>query len=157
MGTISKSLKSKIIDLARGGKNTEAISTKLVIPRRQVVAIIAAEKRKWRKAQQRALKKAREAKTFTKYKLSKEGYKCISFDTKKGYEYKGVVDLVAVKRDNKKPDRLRVILVQVKGGSAKIKKYELSRLKSARRNIEIDWLIAEKPKKKVIFKPKNII
>jgi len=35
-------------------------------------------------------------------------------------EYKGVVDLVAVKRNNRSPDELTIMLVQVKGGSARV-------------------------------------
>src|SRR3972149_1611186 len=65
----------------------------------------AAYTRKWRGAQQKALLTAKNAKTFARYKLSQEGYRCISFDSSKGYEYKGVVDLVAVKRDTRNAGR----------------------------------------------------
>ncbi len=37
------------------------------------------------------------AKTFTKYFPAKGGYQYMDFDTKCGYEYKGIVDLVGVK------------------------------------------------------------
>lgn len=105
----------------------------------------AAHTRKWRKAQRRALAIAKNAKTFTKYKLSQKGYKCISLDTSRGYEYKGVVDMVAIKRDKRNPDRLKILLLQVKGGSAKVTNEELCRLEEATRLIEVDWNVAEKP------------
>ena len=112
----------------------------------------AAHTRKWREAQRKSLATAKNAKTFAKYKLSQKGYKCISFDTKKGYEYKGVIDLVAVKRDTKNPDQLKIILVQVKGGGAKVTDEELKRLNEATKQIKISWNVAEKPSKVVRFK-----
>ena len=114
----------------------------------------AAYTRKWRGAQQKALLTAKNAKTFARYKLSQEGYRCISFDSSKGYEYKGVVDLVAVKRDTRNADRLKVLLVQVKGGSARITDHELRRLKDATRCIDVDWNVAHKPAKAIRFKRK---
>jgi hypothetical protein len=49
-----------------------------------------------------------------------------SLDSRHGFEYKGVVDLVAVKRNNRSPDELTIMLVQVKGGSARVTKEELA-------------------------------
>ncbi len=112
----------------------------------------AAHTRKWREAQRKALAMAKNAKTFAKYKLSQKGYRCLSFDTRSGYEYKGVVDLVAVKRDTKNPDCLKIVLVQVKGGGARVTNDELKRLEEAVNHIEIDWNVAEKPAKVVRFK-----
>jgi hypothetical protein len=60
----------------------------------------AAHTRKWRQAQVKAQRKARNAKTFTKLALTKMGWKCLSPDSRSGYEYKGVVDMIAVRRDN---------------------------------------------------------
>lgn len=77
----------------------------------------AARTRKWRLAQAKAQKTARNAKTFTKLALTKRGWKCLSLDSKSGYEYKGIVDMIAVKRDKKKPDKLHIMLLQVKGGT----------------------------------------
>lgn len=108
-------------------------------------------KTNWEKAQEKAHKTSKGAKTFTKVKLNKKGYRYIDFDSKKGYEYKGIVDLVAIKRDSKNPDKLEIIFLQVKGGSARIKPYEISRLKKTVKNVEISWNTAEKPKKRVIF------
>jgi hypothetical protein len=45
--------------------------------------------------------RAKNAKTFTKYLLAQHGYRVLSLDSRKGFEYMGVVDLVAAKRDKK--------------------------------------------------------
>lgn len=112
----------------------------------------AAHTRKWRRASQLAHEHARNAKTFTKYILSKKGYKCLSLDSRSGYEYKGVVDLVAIKRDKKDPDSLTLLLMQVKGGRAKVSKKELDRLQHATHHIKVRWNVAEKPTKTVRFR-----
>ena len=118
----------------------------------------AAHTKKWREAQKKAHATAKDAKTFAKYRLSQKGYRCVSFDTPKGYEYKGVVDLVAVKRYTREPDSLRMMLLQVKGGSARVTKDELSRLKIAAKRIKVGWNVVQKKGKKVEFKfPKRII
>lgn len=105
----------------------------------------------WKAAQIKAHKTSKNAKTFTKVKLNKKGYRYIDFDTRKGYEYKGIVDLIAVKRDNKNPDNLEIILFQIKGGSAKIKPDEIRRLKKSVKNVKISWNTAKKPNQKVMF------
>jgi len=112
----------------------------------------AAQTRMRRRAALLAHMQARNAKTFTKYELSKKGYKCLSLDSRKGYEYKGVVDLIAVKRHHKNPDRIEIMLLQVKGGSAKITSDELERLQAAARNVKIRWNVAEKPRRTVRFR-----
>jgi hypothetical protein len=112
----------------------------------------AAFTRKWRRAAQRAHRSGQNAKTFTKYFLAKKGYKSLSLDSRKGYEYKGVVDLIAVKRDKKNPDILRLILFQVKGGEARVSAGEIHRLQQAARRIRVGWNIAEKPSRSVKFR-----
>jgi len=112
----------------------------------------AAHTRKWRRASDLAHRSAQNAKTFTKYELSKKGYKCISFDTPKGYEYKGVVDLIAAKRSTKNPDRLQIILLQVKGGKARITSDEISRLRAAAKHVKIGWNVVQKPGRTVRFR-----
>ena len=112
----------------------------------------AAHTRKWRRASQLAHRSGQNAKTFTKYWLSKKGYKVLSLDSRKGFEYKGVVDLIAVKRHKSDPDVVHVILFQVKGGSARVSEKELQRLSKAARRLQVDWNVAEKPKKSVKFK-----
>jgi len=107
--------------------------------------------RKWRLASTKAHVTCKNAKTFTKYFLAKGGYKYMDLDSKKGYEYKGVVDLIAVKRDTNDPDVLTIVLFQVKGGSARVKEQELNRLRKAVSRIRIQWNVAVKPKKKVHF------
>jgi hypothetical protein len=114
----------------------------------------AAYTRKWRSAAIKAHRVAQNAKTFTKYELGKRGYRCISLDSRRGYEYKGVVDLVAVKRSTRKPDQLEVMLVQVKGGGTKVSNEELKRLRQARGNLKVTWNVAEKPRRTVQFRRK---
>ena len=112
----------------------------------------AAHTKKWRRASTLAHKRCKDAKTFTKYALGKIGFKCVNLDSKKGYEYKGAVDLVAVKRDRKDSDKLNIVFVQVKGGTAKVSLKEITRLKKAVKKACISWNVAEKPKNKVMFK-----
>ena len=76
----------------------------------------------------------------------------MSLDSRKGYEYKGIVDLIAIKRDKKNPDFLKVILFQVKGGSARVSKSEIDRLRRAARRIKVGWNVAEKPTRSVRFR-----
>jgi hypothetical protein len=111
----------------------------------------AAHTRKWRQAAAKAHSTARNAKTFARYALSKAGWKVVTLDTRKGYEYKGVVDLVAVRRNNRRPDELTVMLVQVKGGSARVKREEQNRLRQAAGLVRLLWNVAEKPERTVRF------
>lgn len=112
----------------------------------------AAHTRKWRRAAERAHQSGQHAKTFTKYFLARKGYKCLDLDSRRGYEYKGIVDLLAVKRHKGDPDVLHIVLLQVKGGSARVTQDEIKRLSMAIRNIKISWNVAEKPKKSVKFR-----
>lgn len=103
---------------------------------------------------QKAIKTGRNAKTFTKVALTKLNYKYLDFDTKKGNEYIGVVDLVAIKRHKNELgqlDDLEIILFQVKGGSKKVSDDEIERLKEAVKNVKITWNIAKKQGQKVLF------
>ena len=59
------------------------------------------------------------------------------------------MDLVAVKRNNRQPDRLEIMLVQVKGGSGRISEEEIKRLRKARRRLKITLGAAEMPRTKV--------
>jgi hypothetical protein len=111
----------------------------------------AAHTRKWRRASAKAHATARNAKTFARYALSKAGWRVVSFDTPNGYEYKGVVDLVAIKRNNRSPDELTVMLVQVKGGSARVTAAERLRLRIAAKKVKTTWNVAEKPGRTVRF------
>jgi hypothetical protein len=111
----------------------------------------AAHTRKWRRAAELAHRTGQNAKTFTRYFLTKKGYKCLSLDSRKGFEYKGVVDLIAVKRHKSDPDVLHIVLFQVKGGAARVTKEEIQRLSKVTRSIKVDWNTAEKPEKSVNF------
>jgi hypothetical protein len=112
----------------------------------------AAITRKWRRGATKAHATARNAKLFTKYALGKKGWKVASLDSRYGFEYKGVVDLVAVKRNNRSPDELTIMLVQVKGGSARVMKEEVTRLRRAANRLKVKWNVAAKPEKTVRFK-----
>ena len=105
----------------------------------------AAHTRKWRVAAGKAHATGRNAKTFAKYALGKAGWRVVSFDTRSGHEYKGVVDLVAIKRNNRAPDELTVMLVQVKGGAARITEAETVRLQAAAKRVRVRWNVAHKP------------
>jgi len=112
----------------------------------------AAHTRKWRGASGLAHRTGQNAKTFTKYFLAKKGYKSLALDSQKGFEYKGIVDLIAVKRHKSDPDVLHIVLFQVKGGSARVTEKEVQRLSKAARRLKVDWNIAEKPEKSVKFR-----
>ncbi|MFI5398651.1 MAG: hypothetical protein ACHQ9S_24245 [Candidatus Binatia bacterium] len=112
----------------------------------------AAHTKKWRAAADKAHATGRNAKTFAKYALGKAGWRVVSFDTRSGYEYKGIVDLVAIKRNNRAPDELTVMLVQVKGGTARVTPLELKRLRAATKLVDVDWNVVHKPARHVRFK-----
>jgi hypothetical protein len=97
-----------------------------------------------------AHKHSRKALTFTQVKLDEMGYKLkLPLLSRKGYEYKGIVDLVAIKRNNRRPDQLEIMLVQVKGGSARVTTDEIERLKNAGHKLKIRLAGAEMPEAKV--------
>ena len=112
----------------------------------------AAHTRKWRRAAQLAHQSGQSAKKFTKHLLAQHGYRYLSLDSRKGYEYKGIVDLVAVKRQKRIPDMLTIVLFQVKGGSARLKKEEIARLRDAVRRIKVEWNVAHRPRRSVKFR-----
>lgn len=114
------------------------------------------ELHKWQHAQKKAHKTEKNALTFTKYRLNKLGWRYVDFQSKRGYPRTGIIDLVAVKLDRKDPDKLRIILFQVKGGSARISKTQKARLQNALEKAEVNCNWAEKPGKSVEFgKPIN--
>jgi len=110
--------------------------------------------RKRRHAAVLALSRARNAKTFAKYELTKRGYRHISFESRKGHEYKGIVDLLAVRRTKDNPDCLDVMLLQVKGGSARVTLVELGRLRKAAKKLHVSWNVVHKPNRSVQFMKK---
>jgi hypothetical protein len=56
-----------------------------------------------------------------------------------------------VRRNNRSPDELTVMLVQVKGGSARVTEAELARLREATKRTRIRWNVAHKPAKRLRF------
>jgi len=109
------------------------------------------ELRKWRKAQRKAHRTEQNALTFSKVRLNKLGWRYIDFQSRKGYPRTGIIDLVAVRLDKRDQDKLKVILFQVKGGSAKISEDQKKRLEEAIKKVEIAFNWAEKPEKSVQF------
>ena len=65
--------------------------------------------------------------------------------------YKGVADLVAVRRNNQKPDEITVMLIQVKGGKARLAAGERDRLRTATKHVRLRWNVATKPGRSVHF------
>ena len=106
---------------------------------------------KWQIAQKKAHQTEKNALTFTKCRLNKLGWRYVDFQSKKGYPRTGIIDLVAVKLDRQNPDKLKVVLFQVKGGSARIKSKDKARLRRAVSKVEVSFNWAEKPRKSVIF------
>lgn len=106
---------------------------------------------KWQLAQKKAHRTEKNALTFTKYRLNKLGWRYVDFQSRKGYPRTGIIDLVAVKLDKQDPDKLRIVLFQVKGGSARIKSKEKARLRRAVSEVEVSFNWAEKPGKSVNF------
>jgi len=94
----------------------------------------------------------KQAKTFAKKALRENaGYRSVSFESKKGREGTGIVDVVGVRRNSINRDTIDLILVQVKGGSARIKADDLKRLHEAK--VQVSYTVATKPGKSVVFNP----
>ncbi|MCW3994777.1 MAG: hypothetical protein NWE98_01345 [Candidatus Bathyarchaeota archaeon] len=106
---------------------------------------------KWREAQKKAHKTEKNALTFTKYQLNKKGWKYIDFQSKRGFPRTGIIDLIAVKLDRKDCDKLKIMLFQVKGGSARMNKEQIVRLKNAVKKVEVSYNWSEKPDSTVRF------
>jgi len=106
---------------------------------------------KMKNAAKKAHKTDLNALLFTKYKLGKFGWKFHDFQSKKRYARTGIIDLIAFKLDKKDPDKLKIILFQVKGGSAKLDGNQISRLREACKKVEVAYNCATKPATTVIF------
>jgi hypothetical protein len=92
----------------------------------------------------------KEAVKFARYKLRKMRYRSLSFQTSKGYEPAGVVDLVAARYTHRSPDRLEILLVQAKGGKRrKVTEVEKKRLRDVKRYLKVRLVGAEKPETKL--------
>jgi hypothetical protein len=155
VSTIATLKKNQVIELLEEGKlTTEQIAAAVTVPTGTVRAIKAnltrgwykskelspAELEMWRAAQRKAHEAGQKAKMATRRFLTKAGYKCMDLDTKRGYEYKGIVDLIAVKREKKDPDLLTIVLFQVKGGKRPVvSQLELERLGKAVSMADIRW------------------
>jgi len=109
------------------------------------------EQQKWIKAKGIADRTGKNAMTFTKYRLNEKNWRYVDFQSKKGFPRTGIIDLIAVKLDRKDPDKLKIMLLQVKGGSARIKEEEKIRLRNAVKKVQVTYNWAEKPDKSVEF------
>jgi hypothetical protein len=90
----------------------------------------------WKAAQKKANRTGRWAVTMTKVRirrvLSRTRWQLVTFCGTSGSESVGIVDLLAIRKDHRKPkiggtkrgDALQIILIQVKGGSAPMPTYE---------------------------------
>jgi hypothetical protein len=58
---------------------------------------------------------------------------------------------MAIKLDKSDADKLKIMLLQMKGGSSKVEDYEKIRLEKAIKKIEVAFNWAEKPAKTVLF------
>lgn len=97
----------------------------------QTPAQKAAQTKLRRNIAQKALRSAKWARTMTKWLIthsSKDGVKwqLVEFGGKKGHESYGIVDLIAIRKNHKptgmnkkRGDLFEIILIQVKGGSAR--------------------------------------
>jgi hypothetical protein len=106
---------------------------------------------KMKNAAKKAHKTEKNALLFTKYKLGQFGWRFLDFQSKKGYPRTGIIDMIAVKLDKEDPDKLKIILFQVKGGVAKMTGDEVKKLQKACKKIEVACNYAEKPEKVVRF------
>jgi len=102
-------------------------------------------------AAEKAHEREKNALLFTKYRLGQLGWTCANFQSKRGYARTGIIDMVAIKLDKKDADKLKIMLLQVKGGSSKVKDEEKIRLEKAIRKIEVALNWAEKPAGTVVF------
>lgn len=108
----------------------------------------------------KALHTAKWARVMTKWMIShssKDGVKwqVVSFNGKAGQESKGIVDMIAIRKNHGKPearkyrgDLFEIILIQVKGGSAKFPSLEeIKRLDEVREYHRADKVILTEWKK----------
>jgi len=112
----------------------------------------AARTRKYDRIWKIAHDREKVAKTFAKKALRENaGYRSVSFESKKGREGTGIVDVVGVRRNGINRDTIDVILVQIKGGSARITANDLKRLHDAK--VRVNYTVATKPGRSVVFNP----
>lgn len=100
---------------------------------------------------QKAHETDKNALLFTKYKLGQRGWRFADFQSKKGFPRTGIIDMIAFKLDRKDHDKLKIILFQVKGGSARMDEELIKRLQGAIQKVEVAANWSEKPKKSVMF------
>jgi len=105
-------------------------------------------------AQAKALRTAKWAKIMTKWMIShsrKGGVKwqVVSFDGKGGQESKGIVDMIAIRKNHSasainryRGDLFEIILIQVKGGSARFpSKQDITRLIAVKEHHRADKVV----------------
>ncbi len=92
--------------------------------------------------------KARAAEAASKEALraycAEHGWKVAFFEGEKtGAPRTGIIDAIAWRLGRKNSDLLDLRLIQLKGGSAGVTAREITRLKAAAENVNVDWLLAE--------------
>jgi len=119
---------------------------------------IVAKSEKFKLAQKKSAKTAKWSKTMTKFIInysSKRRWQMVSFDGPGGCESRGIVDLIAIRKDHKinapglkRGDLFEIILIQVKGGSARRPSAEdIERLKKVGRHYKAKHLVLAEWKK----------
>jgi hypothetical protein len=110
--------------------------------------------RRGRSRREEGFKVEREAKTFTKKMLREKGdYRSVSFESVSGHEGTGVVDVVAVPRNKTNRNYIDIILLQLKGGEARLKEGGLRNLREAGRHLNVSYSVATKRGRSVRFDP----
>ena len=93
-----------------------------------------------KKAPYKALHTHKVSISRVKAKLKLMKWECCTFQTKRKHPLRGIVDLVAIRRSKANPDRLQIVLFQVKGGSARFPdKKDRRRLQRAPKILEIGY------------------
>jgi hypothetical protein len=93
-----------------------------------------------------AFAKARAAEAASKEALraycQERGWRLAFFEGKTGAPRTGIIDAIAFRLKRTNSDALDIRLIQLKGGGAGISGLEISRLKRAAAEAEVNWLIA---------------
>jgi hypothetical protein len=125
---------TRLQDLCAGGSKELHPSTKprmtLSVQRKAMITVVTAKKPvNWKLAQKRAARTARWAVIMTKVRIrrvmARTRWQLVTFGGPAGSESTGVVDLLAIRKDHRKPrngmkrgDGLQIVLIQMKGGGA---------------------------------------
>lgn len=98
------------------------------------------------------------SKAALKAYCAERGWHVAFLEGKTGAPRTGIIDAVAfrIAKGRDKADDLQVRLIQLKGGRAGVSGHEITRLKSAVRTAEVDWLIAALDEDTLHILPKEL-